>query len=220
MSAASRSLFRTGDRLAFARDEWGRLRLTVPEDRLPFAAWLHGDVQANLSLADVYRSHLEAARAQPELSMRRVRGNGCQVSFWENDWVELASVYERWAPAWILVSELFAMFDAWAGYLTAEARAGWSRPEPLPAVYRGTVAFTNPETGTVGEQNVVDHTFFPDDWGEEDVVAAGRQAWESGAFAADLTTGAWSGMAGSLEIAGYLHPESWRVDTFYPVIPG
>ncbi len=92
--------------------------------------------------------------------------------------------------------------------------ADLSRPADYPAVSRQATLRETP----AGPAALVDHTYFPREWSEQDVRAAGEGAWNSPEALYDEQTGAWSGLWHGLELAGYFDPAAGTVQTYFPVL--
>ncbi|HEX4212139.1 MAG TPA: EndoU domain-containing protein [Candidatus Dormibacteraeota bacterium] len=204
-------MFPVATRLTFSRDGWGRLRIAAPLERRPIAAWLHGDLQGNLSCQDIYLELFDKASNAPEHADRRVDGNACRVSFWDGGWVQLHSQYDRWQPLWLQFSELVDAINELRTHLLNEPVVNDDSDE---GCYGGVIESTDPAETAPPTY----HTFFPDVWKPEQVESAAKGAWDSDAFCADETTGAWSGISNGLEVAGYFDTVTGQVFDAYPVI--
>lgn len=205
-------MFPAAPQLTFRRDEWDRLRIAAPPERRPVAAWLHGDIQGNLSCQDIYLDLFDKASNASEPAGRRVDGNACRVAFWDGGWVQLHSQYDRWQPLWLQLSEMVGLINAFRTYLLSEPLVGdGGRDE---GCYGGVIESTDPSDTAPPTY----HTFFPDLWRPEQVEVAAKGAWDSDAFCADGTTGAWSGISDGLEVAGYFDTVTGEVFDAYPVI--
>lgn len=210
-------LFPLTDRLSFNRDVEGRLRIATPPGMEPVAAWLMGDVQENLAGADRFRGYLDEARHAPAVEDRRVDGNACTVAV-SQETSFLISQYDLWEPLILPRAELEAAFDLFRSYLVEEFERGWRSPERSPGCYRATVGWQDEETGDWHDRPITDHTFFPEDWSTEQVTQTVLEAGRSPSMAVDVTTGAWSAIAGGLHMFGYLDAKTGRPLTAFPVI--
>jgi len=210
-------LFPAADRLSFHRDVEGRLRISAPAGMEPVAAWLMGDVQENLAGADRYGGYLDEARHASAVEDRRVDGNACTVAV-SQETSFLISQYDLWEPLILPRTELEAAFDQFRTYLVEELQAGWRSPERTPGCYRATVGWQDEETGAWQDRPITDHTFFPEEWTTEQVTQTVLEAGRSPSMAVDVTTGAWSAVAGGLHLFGYLDRQTGRPLTAFPVI--
>jgi len=204
-------MFGIGEEIGFSFDEYRRLRISVPEEYLPLAAWLHTDAQPNVAELDKLAALLERSKAE----QRSWLGNGCSLDL-INDLVLLESLYDRWDRLVLPASLFWPVLQGLRDFLVSTAQEpGLRRPEGYPEVFRATTEYRNPETGRL---SYVDHTYYPLSWSEEDVARAGDGAWQSEALVVDERTGAWSGIWGGLEIAGYCDPATKTVQTYFPVL--
>ncbi|MBO0703368.1 MAG: hypothetical protein J2P38_10580, partial [Candidatus Dormibacteraeota bacterium] len=190
-------LFAVADRLSFRRDVEGRLRISAPAGMEPVAAWLMGDVQENLAGADRFRSYMDEARHASSVEDRRVDGNACTVAV-SHDTTFLISQYDLWEPLILPRAELEAAFDEFRDYLVQELEHGWRSPDRTPGCYRATVGWEDEDTGQWQDRPITDHTFFPEEWTSEQVTQTVLEAGRSPSMAVDVTTGAWSAIAGGL----------------------
>ncbi|RZQ61926.1 EndoU domain-containing protein [Amycolatopsis suaedae] len=204
-------MFGIGDEITFTYDEFRRLRISVPEELLPLAAFLHTDVQPNIAAMDDFAGFVRLAQAE----QRTWLGNGCALDL-VNDVVLLESLYDRWPRLTIPASLFWPVLEGLRGFLISSAQAPrLQRPAGYPAVTRATTEFNHPDSGRV---SYVDHTYFPRTWTREDVIRAGEGAWQSPQLVTDEKTGAWSGMWGNLELAGYHDPATGQALTYFPVL--
>jgi hypothetical protein len=210
-------MFSTGEEIAFGFDEWRRLRITVLPDYRPLAAWLHTDVQPNLAVVD----GLGRLLGQAEQSVVTVHGNGCRVRFRPAD-VVIDSQFGRWPPLAVPRSLFWPVLSGLRSFLAdfladAESAANPAEPElPGARPFRRAEWRTPPDGGPPA---LVDHTYFPPDWSEADVRAAGQGAWRSAEALFDEPTGTWSGLWHDLELAGYYDPATGSPLTYFPVLP-
>jgi hypothetical protein len=183
----------------------------------PVAAWLMGDVQENLAGADRFREYLDDARHANAVEDRRVDGNACTVAV-SQETSFLISQYDLWEPLILPRAELEASFDLFRSHLVEELERGWRSPERSPGCYRATVGWQDEETGDWRDRPITDHTFFPEDWSTEHVTQTVLEAGRSPSMAVDVTTGAWSAIAGGLHMFGYLDAKTGRPLTAFPII--
>ncbi len=210
-------LFGTADQFSFRHDVEGRLRISAPAGMEPVAAWLMGDVQENLAGAERFGAYLDEARHASAVEERRVDGNACTVAV-SQDTSFLISQYDLWEPLSLPRAELEAAFDLFRDYLEEELERGWRSPERTPGCYRATVGWQDEETGEWHDRPITDHTFFPEEWTSEQVTEMVLEAGRSPSMAVDVSTGAWSAIAGGLHIFGYLDKKTGRPLTAFPVI--
>jgi len=210
-------LFPIADTLSFRRDVEGRLRIAAPAGMEPVAAWLMGDVQENLAGADRFRGYLDEARHANAVEDRRVDGNACTVAV-SQETSFLISQYDLWEPLILPRAELESAFDLFRSYLVEELERSWRSPERSVGSYRATVGWQDEETGDWHDRPITDHTFFPEEWTTERVKETLVEAGRSPSMAVDVTTGAWSAIAGGLHIFGYLDAKTGRPLTAFPII--
>ncbi|WP_231648706.1 EndoU domain-containing protein [Saccharothrix sp. NRRL B-16348] len=204
-------MFGIGDSIEFTFDGQRRLRVSVPADYLPLAAWLTTDAQPHLSGLD----HLVGLIRHCQREGRTLVGNGCSVDL-VNDVVLLESSYGRWPRAVIPESLFWPVLEGLHGFMAGAAREPTlARPADYPEVFRAT---TEHQDSGAARPVVVDHTYFPLDWTNEDVMAAGEGAWQSPETIRDPHTGTWSGVWRNLELAGYYDPGTGEALTYFPVI--
>jgi hypothetical protein len=204
-------MFGIGDAITFTFDEFRRLRISAPEAHLPLAAWLHTDVQPNISAIDQLTGLLRRAQAE----QRTWLGNGCSLDL-INDVVLLESLYDRWPRLVLPQSQFWPVLEGLRGFLVSTAQEpSLQRPEDYPEVSRDTTDHRNPNTGRL---SYLDHTYFPRTWSTQDVIRAGEGAWQSPQLVRDERTGAWSGIWGNLELAGYYDPATGQALTYFPVL--
>ena len=204
-------MFGIGDGIEFRFDEHRRLRFSVPGEFLPLAAWLHTDAQPDAGQLARLIALLERAKAED----RTWYGNGCSLDL-VNDVVLLESLYGRWERAVLPESLFWPVLHGLREFVAgAAAEPGLRRPADYPEVFRAAGTRRSPVNGRV---SYVDHTYFPAGWRIEDVHRSAELAWQSPELVVDEKTGAWSGMAGPLEIAGYCDPATGEVQTYFPVL--
>ncbi|RKT84499.1 EndoU nuclease [Saccharopolyspora antimicrobica] len=204
-------MFGIGDSIHFTFDEHRRQRISVPEPFLPLAAWLHTDVQPNLAALDGLIEQLRHCR-QIE---RRLLGNGCSIDF-VNDVVLLESLYRTWQRCVIPQSLFWPVLDGLRNFLIGTAaEPGLARPAGLPEPTRMT---TEVPARNNQSPHLVDHTYFPVSWSEQEVAQAGDGAWASPELIYDQATGAWSGMWRGMELAGYYDVATGEALTYFPVL--
>lgn len=205
------SPFDIGDSVSLVFDRHRRLRIMTPREYLPLAAWLYTDAQANSSVLDQLGAALERCRRED----RTLIGNGCTIDFL-NDVVVLESRYGRWPRKVLPQSVFWPVFNGLRSFLAASA----GQPElARPANYPLAVSRVFEEKPDDGSKSfLVNYTYFPPTWSEDEVRSAGNGAWQSPTAVRDAETGLWSGMWRGLELAGYFDPENGDVQTFFPVI--
>ncbi|WIX83011.1 EndoU domain-containing protein [Amycolatopsis carbonis] len=211
MTSAITSPFDIGESVSLAFDDQRRLRIMVPRELLPVAAWLYTDAQPNIAVLDRLGATLQRCRSEE----RTLVGNGCQVDF-VNNIVVLESRYGRWPRKIVPQSVFWPVLNGLRSFLVAAAAdPALARPADYPlAVPR--IFEERPDGGQ--KPYFVDYTYFPPEWSGEEVRAAGNGAWQSPTAVRDLETGVWSGMWRGLELAGYFDPATGEVLTFFPVI--
>ncbi|AHH99142.1 hypothetical protein [Kutzneria albida] len=204
-------MFTTGDEITFSHDQWRRLRITMLPAYRPLAAWLHTDVQPNLAALDQFAEVLGQAATNRET----VNGNGCWIEFRPND-VVIGSLYDRWEPLPVPTGLFWPVLSGLRGFLLgAAAEPGLTRPDGYPAVSRMTTR-RPPPTG--GRPVLVDRTYFPPEWSEQQVQQAAAGAWGSAEALYDEHTGTWSGLWCGGELAGYYDPATGTVQSYFPVL--
>ncbi|NUT48464.1 MAG: hypothetical protein HOV94_14315 [Saccharothrix sp.] len=204
-------MFDIGDSIGFAFDEHRRLRVSAPADHLPLAAWLTTDAQPHLYGLDHLADLLQRCRHED----CRLVGNGCSIDF-VNDVVLLESTYGRWPRAVIPESVFWPVLEGLHRFLVAAApEPALARPADYPEAFRAATGHQEPGTP---RPIVVDHTYFPLDWTEEEVAESGEGAWQSREAIRDPHTGTWSGMWRNLELAGYYDPATGEALAYFPVI--
>ncbi|MGW4490110.1 EndoU domain-containing protein [Amycolatopsis sp. NPDC004368] len=211
MTNALASPFELGETVSVGVDQHRRLRIMVPKEFLPLAAWLYTDAQPNISVLDQLGGALEDCRRR---GMTMI-GNGCTLDFL-NDLVVLESRYGRWSRCVVPQSVFWPVLNGLRSFLIGTAKySGLARPAdyPLAAV---RIFEVHPDDGA--KPFVVNYTYFPPEWSEDEVRAAGNGAWQSETAVRDPETGVWSGMWRGLELAGYFDPKTGEVQTYFPVV--
>jgi hypothetical protein len=204
-------MFEIGEQVGFAFDEQRRLRISVPEGYLPLAAWLHTDAQPNLQALDGLGELLR----QCEQHGRTLLGNGCAIAF-SGDLVMLESLYERWPRTAVPREFFWAVLSGLRNFLVATSGIPeLARPQEYPAVTRALREVDRPDGGP---KLLVDHTYFPPEWSDQEVREAGEGAWQSPECVLHEETGVWSGMWRGLELAGYYNPATGEPQVYFPVL--
>ncbi|WP_039923736.1 hypothetical protein [Amycolatopsis decaplanina] len=204
-------MFGVGEAVIFTFDEDRRLRISVPEEHLPLAAWLHTDVQPNIAAIDGLAGVLKRA----ETEQRTWLGNGCSLDL-INDLVLLESRYGRWPRQVVPQSFFWPVLEGLRSFLVTTAQEpALQRPPGYPDVRRAVTEERDPGSGRV---SYVDFTYFPPTWTKDDVIRAAEGAWQSPELVQDEKTGAWSGKWGELELAGYYDPATGEALTYFPVL--
>jgi hypothetical protein len=204
-------MFIDDDGITFGFDQWRRLRMTMLPGYRPLAAWLYTDVQPNLFAFDSFLDLL----VQAERNAGTVQGNGCWVEFRPAD-VVLVSLYDRWSPLAVPRELFWPVLAGLHDFLSRTAKApDLARPPDYPVISRQANWRQPPDHG---RPVLVDHTYFPREWSEQDVREAGEGAWRSAEALYDEHTGAWSGLWRGVELAGYYDPDTGRVQTYFPVL--
>jgi hypothetical protein len=204
-------MFLDDDAITFGFDQWRRLRMSMLPGYRPLAAWLHTDVQPNLAALDRFVGLL----GQAERNAGAIHGNGCLVEFRPGT-VVLTSLYGRWAPLAVPRALFWQVLAGLHDFLATTANApDLARLPGYPEVSR-QVTERRPPDG--GRPALVDHTYFPPGWSEQDVRAAGEGAWRSAEALYDEHTGVWSGMWRGMEVSGYYAPDTGEVQVYFPVL--
>lgn len=211
MTSTMTSPFDLGEAVSLAFDDQRRLRIMTPPEFLPLAAWLYTDAQPNISVLDQLGAALQRCRAEE----RTLVGNGCLLDF-VNDVVVLESRYGRWPRKIVPQSVFWPVLNGLRSFLVATAgQPALARPAGYPlAVPR----LFEQQADDGRKPFLVNYTYFPPDWSDDEVRAAGNGAWKSPTVVRDEVTGVWSGMWRDLELAGYFDPATGEVQTFFPVI--
>jgi hypothetical protein len=204
-------MFTIGDSVAMSFDALRRLRIMVPEQYLPLAAWLHTDVQPNLASLDQLVGMLQRCRQEE----RTLIGNGCTVDF-INDLVLLENRFGIW-PRQVVPQDVFwPVLRGMRAFLVDMARSfGLARPVNYPPSVRATIP---QQLEDVRKPVFVTLTYFPPNWSTRQVQEAGAGAWASPELIADQTTGAWSGVWRDMEVAGDYNVATGEALNVFPVI--
>ncbi|WP_020495595.1 EndoU domain-containing protein [Sciscionella marina] len=199
-------MFEESETFRCTLDEHLRLRLSVPARLRPLAAWVHTDAQANQQILARLIPGLQAAQQ----SRTPILGNGWQVEPDEHG-VILHSAYLDREPFGVPNTVLWTLLTGLQGLLAeSDAALRAQRPEPAEIV---------PRLVNQDEQGALrDYTYFPPSWSAEMIKQAGQGAWQSPEVLRDWDTGVWSGFWQGREIAGYFHPDSGEVLTYFPVV--
>lgn len=198
-----------GDSITFAFDEFRRLRISAPQKYLPLAAFLRTDLQPDLAVLDQRVGLLRRAQREAKTWL----GNGCSVDL-VKDAVLLESLYGTWPPVEIPQASFWPVLERLRGFLVSTA----GQPRPPAGRFdltRMVTEYRNPRTGRFC---FVDHTYFPRDWTEQNVAYVGQQAWQSPQVIRDETTGTWSGLWRTLEVAGYYNVHTGEALSYFPVL--
>ncbi|GAB3002785.1 EndoU domain-containing protein [Amycolatopsis acidiphila] len=204
-------MFDIGESVSLAFDEQRRLRVMVPQEYLPLAAWLYTDAQPNISVLDQLGAALQQCRGEE----RTLVGNGCLVDF-VNDVVVLESRYGVWPRKVLPQSVFWPVLNGLRSFLVGTAgQPALARPADYPLA----VARVFEQQADDGRKPfLVNYTYFPPEWSDEEVREAGTGAWQSPTVVRDEATGVWSGMWRGLELAGYFQPRTGEVLTYFPVV--
>ncbi|MFI5612656.1 hypothetical protein [Amycolatopsis sp. NPDC051903] len=199
------TLFGPGDELTFAFDETGRLRIAVPEEQLPLAAFLYTDAQSDAHAVGELAGLLRRAQREAKTWL----GNGCSVDL-TGDVAVLDSLYGTWPRATFPQPVFWSALEGLQRFLGESGGAA-----PTTGVTRAATEYRNLKNGRFC---FVDRTYFPSDWSPAAITEAGTRAWAAGETLRDPATGAWSGSFGGLEIAGYYRPSTGEPLTYFPVL--
>ncbi|WP_031470495.1 EndoU domain-containing protein [Sciscionella sediminilitoris] len=199
-------MFDISEGIRFTLDEHPRLRLSVPVELRPLAAWLHTDAQANHGVLVEFGKGLRAA----QLSGTQIIGNGWVIRP-APEGIELLPRYTGMDSFYVPDGVLWPVLEGIQGLLGGidqQLRAEF--PAPAHQVLRSV--------SREPDGSLRDHTYFPQALSERAVAEAGQQAWQSEETLIDESTGAWSGFWQGMEIAGYYDPASGQVQSYFPVM--